>query len=79
MPRERGRGSTTREAQAIEAYKAAVAADALVRRAMQIEPAELAAMVPGARGVDLAGAGHLTIVEEPAAVTRHLVDFLRQS
>jgi pimeloyl-ACP methyl ester carboxylesterase len=39
--------------------------------------AELAAMVPGATGVDLAGAGHLTILEQPAAVSRHLAAFLR--
>lgn len=39
--------------------------------------AELAAMVPGARGVDLTGAGHLTVLEQPAVVSRHLVDFLR--
>lgn len=39
--------------------------------------AALAAMVPGARGVDLAGAGHLTVLEQPALVSRHLVDFLR--
>lgn len=41
--------------------------------------AELAAMVPGATGIDLAGAGHLTILEVPTAVSGHLVDFLRHS
>jgi pimeloyl-ACP methyl ester carboxylesterase len=39
--------------------------------------AELAAMAPGARGVDLPGAGHLTVLEQPGEVSRRLAGFLR--
>jgi len=34
-------------------------------------------MVSGAVGIDLAGTGHLTVLERPAVVSRHLVGFLR--
>ncbi len=37
-----------------------------------------AAMVPGARHVEIAGAGHLPCVENPSEFTGHLVDFLQE-
>lgn len=40
---------------------------------------ELARMVPGARFVELAGAGHIPCVEQPAATAQAIMDFLEET
>ncbi len=41
------------------------------------EMSGIAEKIPGAKFVEIAGAGHMTPVEDPAAVTKALLDFLR--
>ncbi|WP_432947603.1 alpha/beta fold hydrolase [Kribbella sp. CA-253562] len=42
--------------------------------ALDLSAGEVAALVPGARGVDVADAGHLSILEQPEAVAAAILD-----